>query len=208
VIYPDQSVQRRRTIAIDSVSLLCLVVLAIIAITAHSEIAGLGQVGTGVADAGAAVSAGFSAAASALGDVPIVGGALKHALQSVGSSSGGAVTTAGQHAKADADRAAIVIAVLTFLVPALVLLQCYLPPRLRQIRQMNAIRHAFDPQTEDSYRRLIAQRAALTLPPEQVLQQTSDPYADLTVGNFDPLLRAAAGHAGVTVAPVRRQTMP
>jgi hypothetical protein len=208
VLYPNQAVQRRRTIAIDSVSLLCLVVLAIIAITAHSEIVGLGQVGTGVADAGAAVSAGFSAAASALGDVPIVGGALKHALQSVGSSSGGAVTTAGQRAKADADRAAIVIGVLTFLVPALVLLQCYLPSRLRQIRQMNAIRHAFDPQTEVGYRRLIAQRAALTLPPEQVLQQTSDPYADLTAGNFDPLLSAAAGHAGVTVAPVRSQTMP
>ena len=201
MLYPDRTVQKRRTIIVDALVAICLILLAVVAIKAHSEIAGLAQLGHGVADAGGAVSAGFSAAASALGNVPIVGGALKHALESAGASSGGAVRTAGQHAKTDAHHAAIVIGVLTFVVPTLVLLQCYLPPRIRQIRNMNSIRRAFDPKAERSYRRLVAQRAALTLPIEQVLQQTGDPFEDIAAGRYEPLIHAAAFNAGITVPP-------
>ncbi len=165
------------------------------------QIGGLGQVGHGVADAGGSVSAGVRVAAGALGSVPVVGGALKNALEIAGAHSGGAVTTAGHHAQADANHAAVVIGLLTFLVPSLVLLQCYLPPRIRQIRQMNAIRRALDPHADTSYRRLVAQRAALKLPFEQVLQQTGDPFDDLTAGRFAPLITAAAVDAGITVAP-------
>lgn len=201
MLYPSQAAQKRRTVLIDALVAVCLILLAVIALRAHSEVAGLAQLGHGVADAGGAVSTGFSAAADALGTVPLVGGALKHALKSAGASSGGAVSTAGQHARSDADHAAVVIGLLTFLVPALVLLQCYLPPRLRQVRQLNAIRRVLDPQAELSYRRLVAQRAALTLPYEQVLEQTADPLGDLSAGRFDPLIRAAAVSAGLTVGP-------
>ena len=201
MLYPDHPARRRRTLAIDVLVAACLVLLAVIAIRAHAEIAGLAQLGRGVTDAGDAVSAGFSAAAAALGSVPLVGGALKHALQSAGAHSGGAVSTAGRHARADADHAAIVIGVLSFAVPALVLLQCYLPHRIRQIRQLRAIHRALDPGADLDHRRLVAQRAALTLPHEQVLRQTDDPFADLSAGRYDPLLRAAAIQAGITVRP-------
>lgn len=197
-IYPTVSPARQQTIAKDATVVICLILLAWIAIKIHSEITGLKQLGNGIIQAGTSVQEGFGSAASAVAGVPVIGSQLSHGLSSAGVSTGGSAVAAGHQGNSAIDHAATTIGWLIFLLPGALLLLRYLPSRARQIRQMTAAARVFHDSANEHYRRLIAQRAVFALPYQQLLRHTRDPLKDLDAGHYEPLIAAALEDAGLS----------
>jgi len=183
-----------------------LILLAWLALKVHDDVLALRGIAGGVVQAGRSVQEGFGAAGSAVSGVPIIGGTLAHGLRSAGSSTGGAAVTAGYQGERDIERAATLIGWLTFLLPAALILQRYVPRRARQINRLTAAARVLQPRTGEDHRRLIAQRAAFSLPYQQLLRYTRDPLADLQAGRYEPLVAALLEDAGLAdrEAPRRR----
>lgn len=200
-VYPDVLAQRGGTVARDAAVLLCLIVLAWVAIRVHDDIAGLDRLGVGVAQAINSVQRGFGTAADAVGDVPIVGGQLSQSLRSAGVDTGGAAARSARQADRDIGRAAMLIGWLIFLLPAAVLLGRYLPGRVRQIRQMTAAARVLLDSGDGAQRRLIAERSAFSLPYRQLLRHTRQPLTDLAEGHYQPLIDAVLEDAGIRRRP-------
>ena len=72
-----------------------------------------------------------------------------------------------------------------------------MPGRIRQIRELNATDRLLDISTEDR-RRLVAMRAAFSLPATELARHTRDPIGDLAAGHYDSLIAAAYDAAGPT----------
>ena len=53
------------------------------------------------------------------------------------------------------------------------------------------------PNADENYRRLIAQRAAFSLSYQQLLGHTGDPFGDLHAGRYEALIAAALEDAGI-----------
>jgi hypothetical protein len=85
---------------------------------------------------------------------------------------------------------------LMFAVPASILLAFTVPGRVRQFRELNATGRLLDISTEDR-RRLVAMRAAFSLPATELTRHTKDPIGDLAAGHYDPLIDAAYDEAGL-----------
>lgn len=130
-VYPDLRAARQRTLVSDLAIVLGLVLLAWLAIKVHDEIAAVQRLGSGVVSAGTSVQQGFGTAARAVSGVPIIGGELSRGLRSAGISTGGAAVTAGRQGESDVEKVATVIGWLTFLLPSALLLERYLPGRVR-----------------------------------------------------------------------------
>jgi hypothetical protein len=88
------------------------------------------------------------------------------------------------------------LGVLFFAVPASILLIATLPGRIRQFRELNATERLLDV-TSDERRRLVAMRAAFSLPSRDLARHTKDPLGDLAEGRYDPLIAAAYDSAGL-----------
>lgn len=196
-LYPDAPVARRRTVARDALLIACLLVLAWLAIRVHDGVASLEQVGHTVAQAGSSVQRGFDSAASSVAGAPIIGGQLSQGLRSAGASTGGSATSAAQQSESDVATAATVLGLLTFLLPAALILQRYLPARWRQIRRMTAAMRVLHAATDQQRGALLAQRAAFSLPYHQLLRHTTDPLGDLQAGRYEPLIAAVLEDAGI-----------
>jgi hypothetical protein len=96
-------------------------------------------------------------------------------------------------------RVALLLGWLTFLLPAAALLSRVLPDRLRQIRTLTDAARVLSPIEDDERRRLVAMRAAFSLPYAQLLAHTRDPLGDLADGRYDALIDAIAEDAGLRV---------
>jgi hypothetical protein len=200
-VYPDVLPQRGRTVARDGAVLVCLIVLAWLAVRVHDDIAGLDRVGVGVAQVGSSVQRGFGSAASAVSDVPVVGSQLSKSLRTAGVATGGAAASSARQADGDIGRAATLIGWLIFLFPAAVLLGRYLPGRVRQISQMTAAARVLIDSGDGAQRRLIAERSAFSLPYRQLLRHTRQPLTDLAEGHYQPLIDAVLEDAGIRRHP-------
>jgi hypothetical protein len=77
-----------------------------------------------------------------------------------------------------------------------VLLFLTLPPRVRQVRRLNAASQAVG-ELSDERRRLLAMRAAFGLPYRELLRFTKDPLGDLESGRYDALVAAELDQAGL-----------
>ncbi|NUT56578.1 MAG: hypothetical protein HOQ03_11445, partial [Thermoleophilia bacterium] len=88
------------------------------------------------------------------------------------------------------------LGVLFFALPASLLLLWAVPPRVRQIRQLNAAARAAGELTPER-RRLLAMRAAFGLPYGELLRFTKDPLGDLEAGRYDALVEAELDQAGL-----------
>lgn len=196
-LYPDLKGARRRTIARDVLLVTSLILLAWLALKVHDDVLALKGIAGGVVHAGRSVQEGFGAAGRAVSGVPIIGGTLAHGLRSAGSNTGGAAVAAGYQGERDIERAATLIGWLTFLLPAALILQRYVPRRVRQINRVTAAARVLQPRTGEDHRRLIAQRAAFSLPYQQLLRHTRDPLADLQAGRYEPLVAALLEDAGL-----------
>ena len=167
-IYPDTPNERGRAVARDALTLLALFVLAWLALKVHDTVDKLAVLGTGVRDSGNAVQDGFGAAADAVSGVPVVGGEVGDALRDAGSSTGGNVADAGQAGEDRVHELANLLGLLFFAIPASILLLTTLPTRIRQVRELNAAQRFLGEPATDERRRLIAMRAAFSLPALQL----------------------------------------
>ena len=202
-IYPDTPNERGRTVARDALTLLTLFVLAWLALKVHDAVDQLAVLGTGVRDTGNAVQDGFGAAADAVSDLPVVGGEVGDALRDAGSGTGGQVAEAGRAGEERVHDLADLLGILFFAIPASILLAITLPGRIRQIRELNAAQRLLGDPASEERRRLIAMRAAFSLPARDLVRFTKDPLGDLEAGRYDPLMAAAYAAEGLA-PPMRR----
>jgi hypothetical protein len=195
-IYPDPRPQRVDLLARDLATVLALVIFALIALKVHDAVDKLAVLGDGVESAGNAVTGGFDSAAEAVEGTPIVGDRIGDALRGAGEGSGGEVADLGRGGAGAAHDLANLLGVLFFALPAALLLLWVLPPRIRQIRRLNAAAKAVG-ELSPERRRLLAMRAAFGLPYCELLRFTKDPLGDLEAGRYDALVAAELEQVGL-----------
>lgn len=195
-LYPDTADDRGRAVARDALTILTLIVLGWLAIKVHNAVDELAVLGTGIRDSGEVVQNGLESAGDAVDGVPVVGGELGDALRDAGEGTGGEVAEAGREGEERVHDLADLLGALFFGVPATILLALTLPIRIRQIRNLNASDRLLDTSTEER-RRLIAMRAAFSLPAAELARHTRDPIGDLAEGRYEPLIAAAYDEAGL-----------
>ena len=195
-LYPDQTGRRVDLMARDLAVVLALVLFALIALKVHDAVDNLAVLGEGVESAGNAVDGGFESAADAVDGTPIIGDTLGDALRGAGEGSGGEVADLGRGGAGAVHDLANLLGLLFFALPASLLLLWTLPPRLRQIRRLNAAARAVGELTPER-RRLLAMRAAFGLPYGELLRFTKDPLGDLEAGRYDALVEAELEQAGL-----------
>jgi hypothetical protein len=195
-LYPDTADDRGRAVAKDALVILTLILLAWLGFKVHGAVDKLAVLGSGVHDSGRVVQDGFDRAADAVDGVPVVGGELGDALHGAGEGTGGNVAQAGADGEDRVHELANLLGFLMFAVPASILLVLTVPGRIRQVRELNATDRLLDVSTEDR-RRLVAMRAAFSLPATELARHTRDPIGDLAAGRYDPLIDAAYDGAGL-----------
>jgi hypothetical protein len=195
-LYPDQPGLRIDLMARDLAVVLALVLFGLIALEVHDAVDRLAVLGEGVESAGQGVSGGFDAAADAVDGTPIVGDELGDALRGAGEGSGGEVEDLGRGGAGAAHDLANLLGILFFALPASLLLLWALPPRIRQVRRLNAAARAVG-ELSPERRRLLAMRAAFGLPYGELLRFTKDPLGDLEAGRYDALVEAELEQAGL-----------
>jgi len=195
-LYPDTAAARIRTLARDLAVLGCLVLLAALARAAHDDIAGLQQLGTGVEQASQSVHSGLGTAAGAVAGLPLIGGQLARGLRA-GESGPSSVARTARHANQEIATAADLIGWTLFLVPGGLLVAWFLPGRIAQVRRMTAAVRVLAGFSDDAQRRLLAQRAAFSLPYQALLRHTRHPLDDLQQGRYEPLIAALLEDAGL-----------
>jgi hypothetical protein len=198
--YPDIPVRRANTAVRDAATVIALIVLALLGFWVYHVVNSLTVLGRGVHDAGSAVQNGLNAAADKVDDIPLAGGAIADGLRGAGEETGGTVADAGTRGERRVHRAALLLGLLTFLLPAATLLSQVIPKRLEQIRTLTTASRVLSPIEDDERRRLVAMRAAFSLPYGQLLAHTRDPLGDLAAGHYDRLIDAIAEDAGLRVS--------
>src|SRR5918999_5733562 len=137
-LYPNIPARRSRTLAGDAAVLVAVLLFAWLGLTVNDQVDDLAALGRGVQDAGGAIQGGFQDVGEAIGDVPLVGDQLQEGLRDAGSASGGSVRDAGEEGARDAERLGLLLGWLTFLLPTALVMQRWLPDRVRQITELRA----------------------------------------------------------------------
>ncbi len=196
-LYPDLPGRRLDLIARDLATVLALVLFGKIALEVHDAVDQLAVLGEGVESAGNAVTGGFDSAADAIDGTPLVGDDLGDALRGAGSGSGGEVADLGRGGAGAAHDLADLLGLLFFLLPTTLLLVFVLPPRVRQVRRLNAAARVLRDPGSPERQELLAARAAFGLPYGVLLEYTDDPIGDLHAGRHEALVRAELEQAGL-----------
>jgi hypothetical protein len=106
---------------------------------------------------------------------------------------GDPVEDLGRRGENDVHHLANVLGSLFFVLPTLGLVIWYWPRRVDQIRALTAASRVL----EGANARLVAMRAAFSLPYGQLLVYTRDPLGDLAAERYEPLVAAALEDAGL-----------
>lgn len=196
-LYPDSPGLRLSALARDLAALVVLVLLAWLGLAVHDAVDRLAVLGEGVTTAGGAVRGGFERAAEGVDDAPLVGGPLGDALRDAGEGTGGNVEDAGQRGETAAHDLADILGILFFGLPATLVLALWLPRRIAEVRTLNAALRTLGAPDDAERRRLIAMRAAFSLPYAVLTRYTPDPLGDLAAERYDRLLAAAYDEVGL-----------
>ena len=195
--YPELPSRRLPTVAGDVLVVLLLLLLARLGLWVHDAVDDLAVLGQGVQDAGSAVERSFEEAAGAVAGTPVIGDTLREGLEEAGRGSGGEAVDAGRAGEDGAHRLADILGLVVFLLPAAILLVRFLPGRIDQIRALTAASRVLSGPDREERRRLVAMRAAFSLPYGTLLRHTRDPLGDLEAGRYDSLVAAARAQAGL-----------
>ena len=196
-LYPELRGPRTRALIADVASILLLLLFAWAGLKVHGAVDRLAVLGEGVQATGGAVQGGFDSAADAVDGTPVVGDDLADGLRSAGEGSGGEVVALGEEGEDGAHDLANLLGFVTFALPALLLLTRWLPGRIAQVRKLRAASSVLGDQATPERRRLLAMRAAFSLPYGQLLAYTPDPLGDLASERYDALVAAALEDAGL-----------
>lgn len=122
-----------------------------------------------------------------LGSVPLVGGEVGQVADRV-REAGRSAQVSGRESRSSIDDLSVLLALAIGLVPTLPLLALYAPLRIAWARDARSVRRAVESRGSDPILlELLARRALLTRPYEQIRAVTSDPFRDLEQGRFGPL---------------------
>ena len=201
-LYPDIPVRRANAAVLDVATLFLVAAFALLGLKVHDAVARLDVLGHGVHDAGAAVQTGFDKAADAVDDVPLVGGKVAGGLRDAGEGTGGNVAEAGDRGVRNVHHLANLLGALVFALPTAMLLWRVLPGRVDQVRKLTAAERVL----RGGDARLVAMRAAFSLPYGVLLRYTRDPLGDLAGERYDGLVAAALDDAGLR--PRQGQPVP
>jgi hypothetical protein len=196
-LYPELRGPRARALVADVVSIALLLVFAWAGLKVHDAVDRLAVLGEGVQATGGAVQGGFDSAADAVDGTPVVGDDLAEGLRSAGEGSGGEVTGLGEEGEESAHDLANILGFVTFALPSLLVLTGWLPGRVSQVRRLRAASEVLGERATEERRRLVASRAAFSLPYGQLLAYTRDPLGDLEDRRYDALVAAALEDAGL-----------
>jgi hypothetical protein len=196
-LYPQLTGPRNRALIADVASIVLLVLFAWAGLRVHDAVDQLAVLGEGVQATGGAVQGGFESAADAVDGTPVVGDDLADALTGAGEGSGGEVSELGREGEESVHQLANILGFVTFALPALLLLSQWLPGRTAQIRKLREASVVLGDQATPERRRLLAMRAAFSLPYGYLLRYTKDPLGDLEEGRYDALVAAALEDAGL-----------
>ena len=196
-LYPDMPGRRAAVAVRDALVVTLLVLFALVGLAVHGAVESVAVLGTGVREAGSSFRGGFDAAAEAVDGTPVVGDALGSALRGAGEETGGNVEALGRRGEDAVERLATILGLTTFALPSLVLLVLYVPPRLELARRVSAADRVLRGDFSPERRRLVAMRAAFSLPYGQLLAYTRDPLGDLAAERYDALVAAALEDAGL-----------
>jgi hypothetical protein len=196
-IYPTEPRQRRSTVARDVLALAAVALLAWLGRRVFLLVDDVRVVTDAIGDTGTSVQNGFGSAADALAGVPVVGDDLASALGSAGELSGGNVVELALTGDTAIHQLALALGWLTFGIPTLILMLLYLPMRVGQMRRVRAAAQVYRDPADPERRRLLAMRAAMSLPVDHLLDYTPDPIGDLMRSDHDALVRALLEDAGL-----------
>jgi len=196
-LYPDLPRRRMATVAGDLALLLAVLAFAWLGTTVHDAVEELTAVSEGVQEVGGTVERSFDEAGATVGRAPLVGGQLADALREAGRDTGGRAAEAGRDGQRSIEELADLLGWVMFLVPTVLLLARFLPPRIAQVRKLTGARRVLMLPEGEERRRLLAQRAAFGLPYATLLQYTDDPLGDLQAGRLGPLVAAVREDAGL-----------
>jgi hypothetical protein len=199
-LYPSEPHQRRITVTRDALVVASLALLAWIGRRVFVLVDRLSSVTDAVNDAGSSVQNGFGAAADAVSGTPVIGDELASALNAAGTQSGGNVISLAMTGDTAIHRVALALGWLAFLVPTLFILVLYIPLRVAQARRLGASKRMFRDEHDPERRRLLAMRAAMSLPVDHLLEYSDDPIGDLVRGEHDGLVEALLADAGLAPA--------
>lgn len=202
-LYPELRAPRARALVGDLLAIALLVLFAWVGLKVHDAVDRLAVLGEGVQASGGAIEKGFDSAADAVDGTPVVGDEIGDGLRSAGEGSGGEVVDLGEEGEEGAHDLANVLGFVTFALPALLVIVVWLPGRIGQIRRLRAASQVVGDRATPERRRLLAMRAAFSLPYGQLLAYTRDPLGDLEDGRYDALVAAALEDAGLRAEPVR-----
>jgi hypothetical protein len=196
-IYPEVPSRRANVVVRDLLVVCLLILFAWIGLAVHDAVDRLAVLGHGVAAAGTSVETGFDSAGDAVDDVPLVGGQLGGALRGAGEGTGGNVADLGHAGENAVHRLALILGLVIFGIPAVVVLLSWLPGRIALARKLTEAERVLRPDSSPERRRLLAMRAAFSLPYGQLLAYTRDPLGDLAAERYDALVAAALEDAGL-----------
>src|SRR4051812_11977415 len=120
-LYPSLQAPLRRTVALDVLTLVLLVLFVWLGFKVHDVVSELNALSRGVVGAGTSVQDTLQQAGDAVGATPIVGGSLRDSFQDAGRGAGGAVIEAGRRGEKGVDSAANLLGLLTWAIPSLLL---------------------------------------------------------------------------------------
>jgi len=196
-LYPQIPAARNRALLADRASIILFLLFAWAGLKVHDAVDRLAVLGEGVQATGGAVQGGFESAADAVDETPVVGDEVADGLRSAGEESGGEVEDLGTRGEDSVHRLANLLGFVTFALPALLVLTRWLPGRMGQIRRLQEAELVVGNQATPERRRLLAMRAAFSLPYGQLLRHTPDPLGDLASERYDALLNAALEDVGL-----------
>lgn len=196
-LYPELRGPRARALVGDLVAIALLLLFAWAGLKVHDAVDRLAVLGEGVQATGGVVQDGFDSAADAVDGTPVVGGEIADGLRSAGEGSGGEVVELGEQGEEGAHDLANVLGFVIFALPSLLVLTRWLPGRIDQVRRLRAASSVLGDQATAERKRLVAMRAAFSLPYGQLLAYTRDPLGDLEDGRYDALVAAALEDAGL-----------
>jgi len=164
-LYPDVPRRRFATIAYDVLLVVLVLALALIGLKVHDAVDRLAVLGEGVRKAGGKVPFGI----------------------------GDPVEDLGRRGENDVHALANLLGLVTFGLPALVVLWHFLPRRTAQIRRLRLASRIL----AGAPAREVAMRAAFSLPYERLVLWTADPLGDVAAGRYDALVAAVLDDAGL-----------
>jgi hypothetical protein len=199
-LYPELAQPRSSQLVRDGLVLAGLVLFAALAWAVRSAVMALTAISEGFTSNASGAQDAWNGVGESLGGLPLVGDEVRDRFEGLAEATFGNAAASGQAVTDAVTTAANVLALVTFLAPAAVLLGLWLPGRLRRARSWDAAHQvlALDlagpaPAVEE----LLALRALCHLPLEDLQRATARPFEAYANRDFTPLVAALYAHEGM-----------